>query len=88
MIENENFYNVINHLKIGQSISNENDILKHCSSFLLEEEYNGTPLEVHRKMSQYFDEYYNIPSFNQNIKNNILDLLNKISQTKSDYEKV
>ena len=37
-------------------------------------------------MSQYFDEYYNIPAFDQKIKNNILDLLNKIAQTKSDYE--
>ena len=86
MIENKNFDNVINHLKDKQPVSNEKDILKHCSSFLLEEEYNGTPLKVHQKMSQYFDENYNIPAFDQNIKNKILDLLNKIAQTKSDYE--
>ena len=86
MIENINFDNVINHLKSKQPISNEKDILKHCSSFILEDEYNGTPLKVHRKMSEYFDENYNIPAFDQNIKNKILDLLNKIAQTKYDYE--
>ena len=86
MIENENFDNVINHLKVKQQISSEKDILKNCSSFLLEDEYNGTPLQVHRKMSEYFDENYNTPAFDQKIKNNILDLLNKIAQTKLDYE--
>ena len=86
MIENKNFDNVINHLKANQPISNEKDILKHCSSFLLEGEYHGTPLKVHRKMSEYFDENYNIPAFDQNIKNKILDLLNKIAPTKFEYE--
>ena len=37
MIENENFDNVINHLKSKQEISYEKDILKNCSSFLLKE---------------------------------------------------
>ena len=87
MIENENFDNVINHIKAKQQISNEKDILKNCSSFLLEDEYNGTPLKVHRKMSEYFDENYNTPAFDEKIKHNILDLLNKIAQTKLDYEK-
>ena len=78
MIENENFDNVINHLKSKQEISYEKDILKNCSSFLLKDEYNGTPLKVHRKLSEYFDENYNTPAFDQNIKNKILDLLSKI----------
>ena len=86
MIENENFDNVINHLKSKQEISYEKDILKNCSSFLLKDEYNGTPLKVHRKLSEYFDENYNTPAFDQNIKNKILDLLNKIAPTKEDYE--
>ena len=87
MIENIKFDNVIEHIKIKQPISNEKDILRHYSSFLLEKEYNDTPLELHRKISQYFDEGYNTPGFNENIKIKILDLLNKIAQTKYDYEK-
>ena len=86
MIENKNFDNVIEHIKIKQPISSEKDILRHCSSFLLEKEYNGTPLELHQKISYYFDEEYNTPGFNEDIKIRILDLLNKIAQTKSDYE--
>ena len=53
---------------------------------MLEKEYYGTPLELHRKISYYFDEGYNTPGYNENIKIKILDLLNKIAQTKSDYE--
>lgn len=86
MIEDINFDNVLNKIKLNFSNPEIKDILKHCSSFLLEKEYYGKPLETHKKLYKYFDEDYNKPSFDENIKNNILDILQKIAQTKDDYE--
>ena len=89
MIENESFDNVIEHLKesFPECLSKEKDILKHCSSFLLEKEYKGTPLQIHQKMAEYFDDKFDTPAFDEKIKEKILNTLNKIAQQKSDYEK-
>ena len=88
LIENINFDNVINHLKVSiQFYTNEMEILKHCSSFLLEKEYRGIPLKIHKRLSQFFDENYNKPAIDEKIKIRLLDLLNKIAKKKEDYEK-
>ena len=88
MVENESFDNVIEQIKIGfpSCQIKEYDILKHCSSFLLKSEYNGTPLKIHKQISEYFDENFESTAFDENIKIKILDILNKIAPTKYDYE--
>ena len=85
MIESVKFENIINKIK-DKLNSMEKASYYNCSSFLLMDEYLGTPLEVHKRLIEYFDENYNVPSFNESIKKRILDLLNKIAQTKYDYE--
>ena len=85
MVENIDFENIINKIK-NENKENEMQALRHYSSFLLIEEYKGTPIKVHKKISHYFDENYSTPSFDENIKKTILDILNKIAQTKYDYE--
>ena len=87
MIEDENFDNVIEKIKTTIP-SEENSFfeIKNYSSFLIEEEYKGSPLEKHIEMSKFFDENYETPSFNENIKKEIIELLNKIAQTKNEFE--
>ena len=90
LLENNDFSKIIEHInKIESFAFNEKEILKHCSSFLLLDEYLKTPLDLHQKILEFFDENLKAPSFNQNIKvkiSEILNVLNKIAETKSDFE--
>jgi len=87
MIENISFDNIIKDIQAKESLSyKEDDILKQYSSFLILEEYFlKAPSQIHEKICEYFDENYNKPSFDENAKKKILNLLNLIAQTKKDF---
>lgn len=89
MIENISFDNIIKDIQIKESLTyKEDNILRHYSSFLILKEYFlKKPSQVHKKICQYFDENYNTPSFDENAKNKILNLLNIIAQTKRDFRR-
>jgi len=86
MIEDKKFNNIIKHLKHSLPKAHPNEALRYCSSFLLISEYYGKPLEVHKKLFEYFDENYSTPSFNENIKIKILNLLSKLAHTDYEYK--
>ena len=87
MVENVNFQNIIEQIKTKEPQINEQEYIKHLSSFLLLDEYFDRPIEIHEKIAKFFDENYTMPSFDESIKAKILDILNKIAQTKDDFEK-
>ena len=89
MIENESFDNIIKDIQNKEALSyKEDDILRQYSSFLILEEYFlKTPSQTHEKICEYFDENYNKPSFDENAKKKILNLLNLIAQTKKDFKR-
>ena len=89
MIENESFDNIIKDIQVKESISyKEDDILRQYSSFLILEEYFlKARSQIHEKIWQYFDVNFIKPSFDENVKNKILNLLNLIAKTKKDFRR-
>jgi len=89
IIENENFDNIIKDIQVKEfSPHKEENILRQYSSFfLLEEYFLKAPSQIHEKICEYFDKNYNKPSFDKNTKANILNLLNIIAQSSSEFRK-
>ena len=86
-VEDKSFQNVIEYIKKKEPlIVNDNEYMKHYSSFLLVKEYLESPLETQKKIMSFFDVNYKTPSFNESIKKKILDILNKIAPTKFFFE--